>query len=553
MTTSVNTNTAASGATNVPIATEIIASDAFQRMKLAVGAVGVDSGDVSSSNPLPVVQTGTPALPTGAATEATLSTLNGKIPATVNGSQPCTLRNSSGAAIASLALATTLEGLLTSIGATDFFFSTANATTAQLAASATFTGTVESIVSAQAWSVILTSDQPGTLTLTEYIDAGGTRISSNKVITVSAGVPFSRAFTANGNYFRLAFENTGGSATTTLNINVAFGVLPAVTSLGNAPVAINEVNGTALSLGQATMAASLPVVIASNQSAVPVSGTVTTTPPTNASTNVAQINGATPDMGAGASSANTLRVVLATNASVNINQISGGAPDMNTGAASANTLRVALANNSSTNVNQINGVAPLMGNGVTGTGSLRVTIASNNTQNTNPWLMAGAAAHSTASVDNPVRIGGRVITTLDTTLVQGDASDIAVTTGQQLVVKGFASSENDWQFACAAGGIVNTTTGVTVKAAGAASIRNFMTSLTLSADALGAATEVIVYDGTTATVLWRTKIQTAGLASQTFNFPTPLRGSAATLMGVATVTASVTGGLIFSCSGYQSF
>ena len=521
MTTSVNTNTAASGATNIPIATEIIASDAFQRMKLAVGAVGVDSGDVSASNPLPVVQTGTPALPTGAATEATLATMNGKIPATVGGSQPCTLRNAAGTSLASLALATGLEGLMTATGATDFFFSTLNATTTQLAAAATFTGTVESIVSAQAWSILLTSDQTGTLTLTEYVDAGGTRISSNKVISIAANVPYSAAFTANGNYFRLSFQNTGGSTTTTLSINVAFGVLPAVTALGNGPVSLNEVSGTALSLGQATMAASLPVAIASNQSALTVSGTVTTTPPSNASTNVAQI--------------------------------AGVAPDMNAGAASANTLRVALANNSSTNINQSNGVSPLMGNGVTGTGSLRVTLASNGTANTNPWLVSGSAAHSTAVSDNPVRIGGRVITTLDTTLVQGDASDIAVTTGQQLVTKSFASSENDWQFASAAGGIVNSTTGVTVKAAGAASIRNFMTSLTLAADALGSATEVIVYDGTTATVLWRTKIQTAGLASQTFNFPTPLRGSAATLMGVATVTASVTGGVIFSCSGFQSF
>jgi hypothetical protein len=43
--------------------------------------------------------------------------------------------------------------------------------------------------------------------------------------------------------------------------------------------------------GQAAMAASVPVVIASNQTAVPVSGTVTTSPPANASTNLTQVNG----------------------------------------------------------------------------------------------------------------------------------------------------------------------------------------------------------------------------------------------------------------------
>jgi len=86
-------------------------------------------------------------------------------------------------------------------------------------------------------------------------------------------------------------------------------------------------------LGQAAMAASAPVVIASNQSAVPVSGTVTTTPPANASTNIAQING----------------------------------------------------------------VTPLMGNGVTGTGSLRVTIASDNTSNSNAWLVQGGKTNNNAA------------------------------------------------------------------------------------------------------------------------------------------------------------
>ena len=164
------------------------------------------------------------------------------------------------------------------------------------------------------------------------------------------------------------------------------------------------------------------------------------------------------------------------------------------------------------------------------------------------------AAHSAAMAGNPIPVAARVNSTLDTTLVNNDSSYLCSTTAQQLMIKQFATSENDWQFACATGGIVNTTTGVTVKAAGAASIRNYMTGLTLYADALGAATEVIVYDGTTATVLWRHKIPVGGLlGGLSIQFSTPLRGTAATLMGVATVTATVTGGVIFSCQGYQSF
>jgi hypothetical protein len=626
MSTSVNTNTAASGATNIPIATEIIASDAFQRIKLAVGAVGFDSGDVSAANPLPVVQTGTPALPTGASTESTLSTLNGKIPATVGGSQPTTLRNAAGTAIGSQASGTTVEGLLIAAGSTEFYFSTVNSSTAQLAAAATFTGTIESIVNAQAWSILVVTDQNGTLTVREYVDAGGTRVSSVRTFSVVAGSPFSRCFTANGNYFNATFQNNGGSTTTTLNINVAYGTLPAVTSLGNGPVALNEINGSTFSLGQTTMAASLPVAIASNQAVFPVNlqaaGTAISVNQGAADAGTLRVavnNEQVQDLfitGQGAQSASGNNVFLATAGTGSTDtvaasglvsyrsfytQIIGSA-----GIASGQILFEGSNDNTTFNPLTVYDDAVVTGTPINAALSIAAStsrffsgkttykfircristvfsggtiqaitrfsitdyvprvqtvgnptaanlLANVTTCSTVTTLANGQTAHSAASTGSPVRVGGRVVTALDTSLATGDASDLLVTTGQQLVTKDFATSENDWQFACAAGGIVNTTTGVTVKAAGAASIRNFMTSISLSADALGAATEVIVYDGTTATVLWRTKLQAAGLASQTFVFPTPLRGTAATLMGVATVTATVTGGVIFSCSGYQSF
>lgn len=68
------------------------------------------------------------------------------------------------------------------------------------------------------------------------------------------------------------------------------------------------------------------------------------------------------------------------------------------------TVDAFTATNASTNVAQINGVTPLMGNGVTGTGSLRVTLASDTTSNTNPFLVNGnvtpadAAALGTTSI-----------------------------------------------------------------------------------------------------------------------------------------------------------
>ena len=167
--------------------------------------------------------------------------------------------------VGNLASGTGVPGQMVAAGATEFYFSTVNSSTAQLAASATFTGGIESVVNAQALSVLLTSDQPGTLTLKQFIDAGGTRVISSWAFAVVAGVPYSRGFVANGNYFQLTFQNTGGSTTTTLNINTAFGTLPASTNLGYSPIALNEVGGTAFGLGQQANAASLPVVLSTLQ------------------------------------------------------------------------------------------------------------------------------------------------------------------------------------------------------------------------------------------------------------------------------------------------
>lgn len=61
--------------------------------------------------------------------------------------------------------------------------------------------------------------------------------------------------------------------------------------------------------GKASMT---PVLVDGSAVTQPVSGTVTTTPPSNASTNVAQLAGTATDTNSGAKSAGTLRVVLAT-------------------------------------------------------------------------------------------------------------------------------------------------------------------------------------------------------------------------------------------------
>ena len=161
--------------------------------------------------------------------------------------------------------------MFVSLAGTNYLFSTGNSTTTQLGAGATFTGTIDNVTPHQAISELITTDQPGTLTITQYIDAGGSHVVGTKTVSVAAGVGQGFSFTINGNYLKVTFQNTGGSSTTTLDISTAYGIIPPTTNLLNTPVALNEVNGTALSLGSTTSSASIPVVIASDQAAVNVS------------------------------------------------------------------------------------------------------------------------------------------------------------------------------------------------------------------------------------------------------------------------------------------
>jgi hypothetical protein len=110
---------------------------------------------------------------------------------------------------------------------------------------------------------------------------------------------------------------------------------------------------------------------------------------------------------------------------------------------------------------------------------------------------------------------------------------------------------SNWSYAAAASGIVNTTTAVTIKAAAGAGVRNYITSMQINSEALGAATELVVRDGAGGPVLWRVKISAAGLVGGIpIVISTPIVGSANTLLEVVTLTASVTGAVYFNAQGF---
>lgn len=172
---------------------------------------------------------------------------------------------------------------------------------------------------------------------------------------------------------------------------------------------------------------------------------------------------------------------------------------------------------------------------------------------TTPVPVVGPALHDAAISGAPVRLAGRALTADYTAVATGDTADLKTTLVGALIVQPYAIPEVTWSYAAASGGISNTTTAVTVKAAAAAGIRNYVTALQLSSDALGTATEFAIRDGAAGTVLWRAKIGTAGITGvDQIRFDPPLRGTAATLLEVVTLTASGTGAVFANLQGYTA-
>ena len=164
---------------------------------------------------------------------------------------------------------------------------------------------------------------------------------------------------------------------------------------------------------------------------------------------------------------------------------------------------------------------------------------------------AGQAAHDAVISVNPVRVAGRALTANYTAVASGDVADIITTLVGAQVIRPFSIPELEWNYAAASGGIVNTTTAVTIKTAAAAGIRNYITGIQISHATLSGATELVIRDGASGTVIFRTQLQTTAVESLPIVFQSPLKSTAATLLEVATLTA-VTGAVYVNAQGYAA-
>lgn len=114
--------------------------------------------------------------------------------------------------------------------------STGNSSTTQLAAGASFNGTIEAPQDQPSISILMTSDQPMTVRVRQFIDLAGSFAVPDVVLFVPAGVGLARSLPINGNFVQVIATNTGGSTTTTFNLNVAYGMLGDADSSGAQPV-----------------------------------------------------------------------------------------------------------------------------------------------------------------------------------------------------------------------------------------------------------------------------------------------------------------------------
>lgn len=113
------------------------------------------------------------------------------------------------------------------------------------------------------------------------------------------------------------------------------------------------------------------------------------------------------------------------------------------------------------------------------------------------------------------------------------------------------SSAFKWNSPAQAGGIVNTTTAVTI-APSVAGRKNCIADIEVSHDLLGAVTELAIRDGAAGPVLYRAKLQTPATETVNVDIMSPIcSATAGNLLEVVTLTA-VTGGVYPNVDGFTT-
>jgi hypothetical protein len=184
---------------------------------------------------------------------------------------------------------------------------------------------------------------------------------------------------------------------------------------------------------------------------------------------------------------------------------------------------------------------------VMATGEMTATVGLSANSFNQKSTISGQSADNTAVVGHPVRIGAKAVSSTSPA-TNNQSVDVITTLDRRLVTSLYTIPENHWSNSVQ---ITNTTTASTVKTA-LSSNKNYITSIQLSHDTLGTATELVIRSGAGGTVLWRTKLQTTEQPTMTITFPVPLQSATNTLLEVATLTATTIGTVYINTQGFTA-
>ena len=306
-----------------------------------------------------------------------------------------------------------------------------------------------------------------------------------------------------------------------------------------------------LPAGQAAMAASSPVVIASNQSAVPVTFTGSTDVATQ--TTLALIKAKTDNIPAlgQALAATSVPVILPTATITTLTPpaaITGFATSANqsTEITSLGTIAGAV---SATHMQVDVLTAPTTA--VTGTfwqATQPVSLATLPVTNAGTFAVQakGSTAESSAIADNPINNGGTAVTAPKTIVHNGDAVGLVADTTGRLIIAPYSNPEN---FKSGATSDITGTTATTI-IAGTASNFLYITQILVTNSHATVGTFVNLTEETSGTVLYTGYAAALG-GGFSLTFPTPLRvpTAAKAIQGVCVTTGA---NVRISASGYIS-
>ncbi len=107
-----------------------------------------------------------------------------------------------------------------------FYFDTLNSTTTNLASGATHSGSIVDVTQYPDISLLAHCNEPLLITVYQYVDEAGIRqCKSPESFSIMGDEPFGVSFPINGNYIRVETTNAGGSTSTEMQVDVAYGVI----------------------------------------------------------------------------------------------------------------------------------------------------------------------------------------------------------------------------------------------------------------------------------------------------------------------------------------